>query len=67
MSGREYFAAQQAQVEVTTNIRMRFIVGISALMRIERENGELFDIINVIDVEGKHKELKLLCRRFIKE
>lgn len=67
LNGREYFAAQQAQAEITTQVRMRYVAGVSALMRVEREGGDVLEVVSVVDVNGRQVELKLLCRRFVKE
>lgn len=61
LSGREFFAAQQVNSEVTTKIRIRYRDGIKAYMRI-KYGERIFDIQSVIDPKEQHKELVLMCR-----
>ena len=59
ISGREYFAAQSTQADVTHRIAVRYQPGITVKMRVvygERE----FDIISVINIEERNRELHLI-------
>ncbi len=64
LRGREYFAAQQVQAEVTTRIRIRYRRGIRPEMRVLYD-GRLFNILSVIDPEERHVELQLMCREVV--
>lgn len=60
LRGREFFAAQELQAEVTTRIRMRYLAGVTPKMRVLY--GETIFLINaVIDPEMRHRELQLMC------
>lgn len=59
LSGRELFAAQAAQSEITGKIIMRYIAGVVPSMRISYQ-GKYYDIKAVIDPELRHRELQLL-------
>lgn len=60
LQGRELFAAQQVQSEVTIRVRIRYRAGIKAAMRV-LYGVRVLDIQSVIDPREKHAELQLLC------
>jgi len=60
LSGREYFAAEQVQARVTTRITIRYRAGIEPTMRV-LWSGKTYNIRAVIDTEGRHEELQLMC------
>ena len=60
LQGRELFAAQQVQSEVTIRVRIRYRAGIKAAMRV-LYGVRVLDIQSVIDPLEKHAELQLLC------
>jgi SPP1 family predicted phage head-tail adaptor len=62
LSGREFFAAQQTNAEVTTRFRVRYIDGVTAKMRVYSD-GVPYDIESVQDPDGRRRELILLTVR----
>lgn len=61
LRGREYFQAASINSEVTARIRIRYRQGLTAHMRVVY--GErIFEIINVFDIEEKHREIHLMCK-----
>jgi len=61
LAGREWFAAKQFNAEVNTKIRIRYLAGITAEMRITYGT-QVFKIdAPPIDFENRHKDLELLC------
>jgi len=63
LSGREYFAAQQVQAEVTTEITIRYREGLNSNMRV-KYGTRIFDIKSIIPDERK-TELRLMCKEVI--
>ena len=61
LQGREYFAADAAQSEVTAKIRMRYRPGIKATDRVIHD-GKTYGIESVIDVRSEGRELVLMCK-----
>lgn len=61
ISGREYFAAQAAQSEVTTKITMRYQPGILSSDRITHE-GTVYNVLSIIDKDMKNIQLELMCK-----
>jgi SPP1 family predicted phage head-tail adaptor len=61
ISGREYFAAQSTQADLTHRIVMRYLSGIIPKMRVKYRS-RIFDILSVINVEERNRELQLMCR-----
>lgn len=59
--GREYWASRQVVSEVTGKIRIRYLAGVTAKMRVI-DGSKTYDIEAVIDVENKHEELVLLVK-----
>lgn len=62
LQGREYFAADAAQSEVTARIRTRYRPGITSQDRVIHD-GKTYNIVTVIDVRSEHRELVLMCKR----
>lgn len=60
LSGRELFAQQQIQSEISVRIRIRYRDGISSGMKAEYNN-KVYMIKNIIDIKEKHRELHLMC------
>lgn len=61
LSGREYFSAQQMNAEVTTNIRIRYLSGVTPSMRV-KWGERLYNIQSVINVRERNRELHLMCK-----
>lgn len=60
ISGREFWAQQQVQSEITVKIRVRYRNDITEGMQAEY-NSKTYTIKNVIDYKESHKELWLMC------
>lgn len=60
LSGRELIAAQQKHAEITTRFRIRYRAEMSPAWRVIWE-GRSYDVLDVVDVDGQHWELDLLC------
>lgn len=72
LSGREYWAAQQIQAEINTEITIRWRKGITAMHRIVHQTSDqramsppemtIYDIASppVVDETGR-REIKLMC------
>jgi SPP1 family predicted phage head-tail adaptor len=64
LSGREYFAAQQVNAEVTTRMRIRYLAGVTPKMR-GVVNGRTLEILSVLEPEGRRRELHLMCKEVV--
>jgi SPP1 family predicted phage head-tail adaptor len=64
ISGREYFAAQTTQADVTHRICMRYLAGLIPKMRV-KYGLRIFDILSVINVNERNRELQLMCKESI--
>lgn len=60
LSGREYFAAAQAQSSVTHKITIRYRAGIRVHYR-AMWNNRIFDIQSILNREERNIELILFC------
>ncbi len=60
LSGREFFAQQQVQSEITVRIRIRYRNDVLSGMKAEY-GSKTYVIQNVIDKEEQHQELQLMC------
>lgn len=60
MSGREFFASQQVQSEVTHKVTIRFRPGVAADMRIVH-GGKVFGIVAPLP-DNRGTRLVLMCR-----
>ena len=64
ISGREFYAAEQSQSEVTHKIRCRFRPGYTTDMRIlygERK----FKIISILNWEERRESLLIMCKELV--
>lgn len=61
LQGREFWAQQQTQAEVTTRVRIRHRAGIAARTWRIAYAGRVLDIHSVIDPKERHEELQLMC------
>jgi SPP1 family predicted phage head-tail adaptor len=60
MNGREFWAQQQVQSEITVRFRIRYRADVLAGMRVVY-NEAIYMIKSVIDPLEKHEELNLMC------
>ena len=62
MRGREFMEGRQVEAEVSTRIRIRYFPdGVEPEDRVSYD-GRVFDILAVIEVEERHREMQLMCR-----
>lgn len=61
LQGREFFAADQINSEITTRIRLRYLSGITQDMRISFDS-RIYDIRSIIQVREIHHEMQLMCK-----
>ncbi len=66
LRGNELWRAQQVQPEVTSRVRMRYRSNMNSTRRLIDEccDGAEYDVLAVIDVGGRNRELELLCKEF---
>lgn len=64
ISGREFYAAEQSQSEVSHKIRCRYRTGLDTAMRITYGKRR-FKIISLIDWEDRHESLLLMCKEVL--
>lgn len=64
VSGKEFYAAQQSQSEVSHKVRCRFRSGLTTAMRI-KYGSRLFKILSVIDWEERHESLLIMCKELV--
>ena len=60
LAGKEFFAAQKIDAEITHSLNIRYRTGIKPSMRV-KFGTRYFDIKSVIDVKEQRKELHLMC------
>lgn len=61
LQGRERWAVQQVNAEVTHEVRMRYFPGLQATMRIKHK-GRVLTILAPINTDERNKELVLPCK-----
>lgn len=64
LNGREYFAAQQINAEVSTKIVIRYLKGVEPTMRVNFKD-RYFEILSVIHMAERKKELQLMCKEVV--
>lgn len=61
LRGRELFAAQQANAEVTTRITVRYRTGIDRTMKATYKGTE-FEFLYIINSNYEGRELQIMCK-----
>jgi SPP1 family predicted phage head-tail adaptor len=64
ISGKEFYAAETVNSEVSHKVNLRYIPGITPDMRI-KFGARTFKIFSVINFQEKNIELQLLCKELI--
>jgi SPP1 family predicted phage head-tail adaptor len=64
INGREFFAADTVNSEISVRIKIRYRSGIIPAMRIVYST-RTFEIISIIDYMERHTELQLMCKELI--
>jgi SPP1 family predicted phage head-tail adaptor len=62
--GREFFAAETVNSEVTHKVRMRYKAGITPDMRV-KFGIRIFQITAVINYQERNIELQLMCKELV--
>ena len=63
-SGREFIAARQIVPELQHLVNLRWLAGVTPKMRVTL-GARTFDILAVLDLEGRNRELQLACRELV--
>lgn len=63
LTGREMMAVEHAASQIDVRFRMRYRTGIKPNFRIFYRGGYYQVIFEPIDVDGRHKELLLYCKK----
>jgi SPP1 family predicted phage head-tail adaptor len=66
LEGRELWAAQQVNAEISARISIRYREGVTTQMRVAFGD-RLYDVLSLVDPEEGHRELQLLCRQVVAE
>lgn len=61
LNGRERFEAQQIIPDVTHTVIMRYQADVTPKHRV-RFNGRTFNIMSVLNIDERNRELQLLCK-----
>jgi len=61
LQGREYFASQQLQSEVTTRFTIRYVSNLNTKMRLKWQD-QVYDIQEIINSKGINRVLQLLAK-----
>jgi SPP1 family predicted phage head-tail adaptor len=64
LRGDEFIESARAGAEVTTRIVIRYRSGIQPEMRVVY-GSHVYDVVAVIDVDGRGRELQLMCREVL--
>lgn len=66
LTGREYFVAQQTQMELTHEVTLRFTTAISLRPKMRLAYGtRLFDIEVIRHLGERRQEVRLICRELV--
>lgn len=60
-SSREFYRSQQVNAEVTHLVSTRYRTGLDATKRLVLEGSRVLDIVSVVDVDERGREMLLTC------
>lgn len=63
ISGKQYLAAEVVESEITHQVHLRYIPGITDNMRIQYGT-RTFIIITMVNFQEMNKEIQLLCKEY---
>lgn len=64
ISGKEFFAAETVNSEVSHKVKLRYIKDLTPSMRIKFKD-RIFSIESIINFQEKNIELQLLCKELV--
>ncbi len=64
LSGRELLQAQQVQAEVTHRVRLRYMNGVTAELRV-LFGTRYFNILSAVNVQERNREIVLTCKELV--
>lgn len=64
ISGREFYAAEQSQSEVSHKIRCRWFPGLKTEQRLVYR-GRIFEIVSVIDWSNRHESYLIMAKELV--
>lgn len=64
ISGREFYAVEQSQSEVSHKVSCRYRAGLDTAMRIVC-GSRRFKIVSIIDWEERHESLLIMCKELV--
>lgn len=68
LSGREFFSAQQREARVTTQFGMRPLPGLKTAMRLQTDDGKLYNIVAVLPQGvGLNSEITIFADELVEE
>jgi SPP1 family predicted phage head-tail adaptor len=62
--GREFYAAQKLNAEISAVIKIRYRTGLDVKMRV-KYGERYFSILSIADPEERHEELLLSCKEVV--
>ena len=62
LTGREYFAAQQVNAEITVRVRIRYLAGVNSSMRVKFGARYFYIEAPPININERNRELVLMCK-----
>ena len=65
VSGREFYAAEQSQSQVTHKIRCRYFPGAETAQRILFRD-RVFQIISILDWEERHESFLIIAKELVR-
>jgi SPP1 family predicted phage head-tail adaptor len=75
VEGREAFAGDEFLAQATHTVTIRYLAGVTQKMRINfktqsqrdlGQDGRLFDILAMNDIDERHREIDLTCREAVR-
>jgi len=65
LTGKENFDYLKENEEITGKIRIRYLRGVNAKMRVKL-GSRYWEIVNIIDVNERHKEMIILVKELVR-
>lgn len=63
-SGREFFASEQLNAEMSHKVKIRYLSGVTTKMRV-LFGSRVLDILSIVNIDEKNHEMILMCKEFV--
>lgn len=65
LRGVEMWKAQEVNPEISYRVRIRYRSGVVPTMRVITEDSKTLEVVSVVDLGERHRQMHLMCREWV--